>query len=44
MAGVRHGVEERGALEQMPGVKIVSAFEFLQYMNQTDVSMVMGVK
>jgi sulfur relay (sulfurtransferase) complex TusBCD TusD component (DsrE family) len=40
----RHCMEERGAIDQMSGVKIVSAFKFLHHLDQADVSMVMGVK
>lgn len=40
----RHCMEERGAFEQMAGVKIVSALKFWRYLNQADVSMVVGVK
>jgi sulfur relay (sulfurtransferase) complex TusBCD TusD component (DsrE family) len=40
----RHCMTERGAHEQMPGVKITSAFNFLRYLNEADISMVMGVK
>lgn len=40
----RHCMEERGACEQISGVKVVSAFKFLRYLNEAEVSIVMGVK
>jgi sulfur relay (sulfurtransferase) complex TusBCD TusD component (DsrE family) len=40
----RNCMEERGALEHIAGVKIISAFKFMQCLNQADVAMVMGVK
>jgi sulfur relay (sulfurtransferase) complex TusBCD TusD component (DsrE family) len=40
----RQCMEERGANEQLAGVKIQPPFRFLRYLDQADVCLVMGVK
>lgn len=40
----RHCMEERGAQDQIPEVKIAPPFRFLKYLEQADTSMIMGVK
>ncbi|MCC5603251.1 DsrE family protein [Nostoc favosum] len=40
----RHCMEERGAIEQMEEVKVKSPFKFLHYLEQADVSMILGIK
>ncbi|MBS2962349.1 hypothetical protein KGA66_04775 [Actinocrinis puniceicyclus] len=40
----RYCAEERGALEQIPGVRIRPPYEFLQRATAADASLVLGVK
>jgi sulfur relay (sulfurtransferase) complex TusBCD TusD component (DsrE family) len=40
----RHCMEERGAIDQMPEVKVQAPFQFRALMDRADVALILGVK